>query len=174
MRAVLLTCPLAWRDSPSTKLRQTIRINNAKVRREVKLLIIPWARHGSLLTKNSTRTCLPMISVNAIAKAIAIIWEKPFMSTEPGTGRRKTLDPTISIQVTAAITSNPATPIHSSPPLTTRFNLSNLFKKLPNLTLIISSYICTLLLLGDASCTRRKHLPTFLRAQGNLFLIATT
>lgn len=82
-------------------------------------------RLGSITTKNSTRTCLPRMSAEAAAKEIATTWDSMTMSMTPKTGRRKSLAPMTSMQVTIIIIKSPASAIHSNQLLSRRLNLSS-------------------------------------------------
>jgi len=82
-------------------------------------------RLGSITTKNSTLTCLPRMSAEALAKEIATTWDSMTMSMAPKTGRRKSFAPITSMQVTIIIIKSPASAIHSNQSLSRRLNLSN-------------------------------------------------
>lgn len=86
-----------------------------------------WTRLGSKTTKNSTQTCLPRMSAEAAAKEIATTWDSMTMSMAPKTGRRKSLAPITSMQVTIIIIKNPASAIHSNQSLSRRLNFSSFF-----------------------------------------------
>src|SRR3990172_8435324 len=92
------------------------------------------ARRGNSITKNSTDTCRPRMSVMAAAKEMAISCASAIMSSEPGTGRRMVLVPTTSTTVSATMKTTAPKPIDSAQRLVVslkRSNLSSIGEKIP-------------------------------------------